>query len=39
MVSQNKNFDSISVNIYKTDSFTKFDEKDPDTNFFHDAMI
>ena len=24
----------LSVNIYESDSFTKFDERDPDTNFF-----
>ena len=36
MVPQTENFENISVNIYETDSFTKFDEKDPDTNFFCD---
>ena len=36
MVPQTKNFENISVNIYETDSFTKFDERDPDTNFFYD---
>ena len=36
MVPQTKNFENISVNIYETDSFTKFDEIDPDKNFFDD---
>ena len=36
MVAQTKNFENISVNIYETGSFTKFDERDPDTNFFDD---
>ena len=26
----------FSVNIYETGSFTKFDERDPDINFFDD---
>ena len=34
MVPQTKNFENISVNIYETDFFTKFDERDPDTKFF-----
>ena len=34
MVPQTENFENISVNIYKTGSFTKFDERDPDTIFF-----
>ena len=33
MVPQTENFENISVNIYETGSFTKFDEKDPDMNF------
>ena len=36
MVPQTENFENISVNIYETGSFTKFDERDPDTNFFDD---
>ena len=36
MVFQTENFEDISVNIYETDSFTKFDEKDPDRKFFYD---
>ena len=36
MVAQTENFENISVNIYETGSFTKFDERDPDTNFFDD---
>ena len=36
MVPQTESFENISVNIYKTDSFTKFDERDPDKNFFYD---
>ena len=36
MVPQTKNFDKISVNIYETGSFTKFDERDTDTNVFDD---
>ena len=35
MVPQTKNFENISVNIYETDSYTKFDERDPDTNVFY----
>ena len=31
-----EDFENISVNIYETGSFTKFDERDPDTNFFDD---
>ena len=37
MVPQTENFENISVNIYETGSFTKFDERDPDTNFFDDV--
>ena len=36
MFPQTKHFENISVNIYETDSFTKFDERDTDTNFFDD---
>ena len=36
MVPQTKSFENISVNISETDSFTKFDERDPVTNFFYD---
>ena len=36
MVAQTENFENISVNIYETGSFIKFDERDPDTNFFDD---
>ena len=36
MVPQTENFENISVNIYETGSLTKFDERDPDTNFFDD---
>ena len=36
MVPQTENFENISVNIYETGSFTKFDERHPDTNFFDD---
>ena len=36
MVPQTENFENISVNIYETGSFTMFDERDPDTNFFDD---
>ena len=36
MVPQAENFENISVNIYETNSFTKFDERDPDTNFSYD---
>ena len=36
MVPQTENFENISVNIYETGSFTKFDERDSDTNFFDD---
>ena len=35
MVPQTKKFENISVNIYETDFFTKFDERDPDTKFFY----
>ena len=31
-----KNFKNISINIYETGCFNKFDERDPDTNFFDD---
>ena len=34
MVPQTKHFENISVNIYESGSFTKFDERDPDTNIF-----
>ena len=34
MFPQTKNFESISLNVYETGSFIKFDERDPDTNFF-----
>ena len=36
MVPQTENFENISVNIYETYSFPKFNERDPDTNFFYD---
>ena len=36
MVFQTEDFENISVNIYETDSFTKFDERDTDTNFFYE---
>ena len=36
MVPQTEHFENISVNIYETGSFTKFDERDPDTKFFDD---
>ena len=36
MVPQCEKSENISVNIYETGSFTKFDERDPDTNFFDD---
>ena len=35
MVPETENFEHISVNIYETDSFTKFDELEPDTNLFY----
>ena len=36
MIPQTKNFENIFVNIYETGSFNKFDERNPDTNFFDD---
>ena len=36
MVPQTENFENISADIYETDPFTNFDERDPDTNFFFD---
>ena len=36
MVPQTETFENISVNIYETGSFSKFDERGPDTNFFDD---
>ena len=36
MTPQTTNSENISVKIYETGSFTKFDERDPDTNFFDD---
>ena len=36
MVPQTENFENIFVNVYETGSFTKFDERGPDTNFFDD---
>ena len=36
MAPQTENFENISVNIYETGTFTKFDERDPDTIFFDD---
>ena len=33
---QTKHFQNIFVNIYVIGSFTKFDERDPGTNFFND---
>ena len=38
MVPQTENFENISVNIYETGTFTKFDERDPDTIFFDDMI-
>ena len=38
MVPQTENFENISVNIYETVSYTKFDERDPDTNFFYNMI-
>ena len=35
MVPQTENFENISADIYETDPFTNFDERDPDTNFFY----
>ena len=37
MTPQTENFENISVNIYETVSFTKSDQRDPDTNFFDDV--
>ena len=31
-----ENFENMSANIFETGSFTKFDERDPGTNFFDD---
>ena len=36
MVPQTEDFQNVCVNIYETGSFTKFDERDPDTNLFDD---
>ena len=36
MAPKTQNFENISVNIYETVSFTKFDERGPDTNLFDD---
>ena len=36
MASRTKNFENISINNYETDSFTRLDERDPDTNFLYD---
>ena len=36
MVPQVKNFENISVNIYKAGSFSKFDVRVPDTSFSDD---
>ena len=36
MVPKTENFESIFVNSYETGSFTKFDERNPGTNFFDD---
>ena len=36
MVPQGENFESVSVNIHEAGSFTNFNERDPDTNFFDD---
>ena len=38
MVPQCETSENISVNIYETGSFTKFDERDSDTNFFNDII-
>ena len=39
MFPQTKHFENISVSIYKTGSFNKFDERDPDTNFFDEIQF
>ena len=36
MVPQTKSFENISVNVYETGSFIKFDARDPDTTIFDD---
>ena len=36
MVPQTETFENISVNIYETGTFSKFDERGPGTNFFHE---
>ena len=36
MLPQTEDFQNISVNIHETGFFTKFDERDPDTNLSHD---
>ena len=36
MVPQTISFEPFSCNIYETSSFTKFDERDPDTTLFDD---
>ena len=36
MVPQCQNSEHTSVNIYETGSFSKFNERDSDTNFFND---
>ena len=37
MAPQTKNLENISVNIYETGSFIKFDENDTYTNFVDDV--
>ena len=36
MVPQTKSFENISLNVYETGSFIKFDARDPDITFFDD---
>ena len=36
MLPQTENFENISVNICETGSFTKSDERDPNTNILND---
>ena len=36
MIPQTESFENISVSIYEIGSFTKFDERHPDTNFFEE---
>ena len=36
MLPQTENFENMSVNIYETGYFTKYNKRDPGTNFFDD---